>query len=189
MEVLSACSFGDFAVQVTWMSRQVKSHVARSVRPSEQGITASALPTPSIPVLDDPTQRDDEPVEPTDSAGVLRRRSETIADRTESLDKQNDSTAATLPSVRHRTKPVPKSVDRTLMISQPAASSVNPQVANLPAATVAKSTWTQLQQKQLESALNQVAKGASDRWDRIAELVPDKTKVFLVTFYHLLYLV
>jgi len=58
------------------------------------------------------------------------------------------------------------------MIMQPAPSSSNATT------TAAKVTWTQLQQKQLESALNQVPKSATDRWDRIAELVSDKTKVF-----------
>jgi len=154
------------------MSQQVRSHVARSVNPSEQGITASALPVSSIPVLDDPTRREDELCRDLDP--TLPPRSE-MANRDEYRDKQiavsPADSAATLPSVRHRTKPIPKSVDRTLMISQAAPSSSNPTT------TAAKMTWTQQQQKQLEAALNQVPKGASDRWDRIAELVSDRTKV------------
>jgi len=142
------------------MSRQVKSHVARSVSPSEQGITASAFPIPSVPVLDNPTRQDDE------LPG-----------------------AAPLLSVRHRTKPAAKSAERTLMISQPVlASSGANSSSNPPPPVVTKSAWTQIQQKQLESALSQVPKSASDRWDRIAELVPDKTKVFLITFHCFAYM-
>lgn len=40
------------------------------------------------------------------------------------------------------------------------------------------SNWSQIQQKALEDALSSYPKGVLDRWDRIAECVPDKTKVF-----------
>lgn len=43
---------------------------------------------------------------------------------------------------------------------------------------VAGSTgWTQKQQKSLETALACYTKGCSERWERIAKAVPDKTKV------------
>lgn len=53
--------------------------------------------------------------------------------------------------------------------------------------------WSQQQQKALEEALARFPKGCSDRWDRIGEHVPDKTKVskigqimaILVTGLHL----
>lgn len=38
--------------------------------------------------------------------------------------------------------------------------------------------WTQKQQKALETALATYTKGCSDRWDRIAKAVPEKTKVW-----------
>lgn len=38
--------------------------------------------------------------------------------------------------------------------------------------------WSQEQQKSLEDALAKFPKGCTDRWDRIAEHVPEKTKVF-----------
>ena len=37
--------------------------------------------------------------------------------------------------------------------------------------------WTQNQQKLLETALQQIPRGAAERWDRIAKMVPGKTKV------------
>lgn len=39
--------------------------------------------------------------------------------------------------------------------------------------------WTQNQQKLLELALQQFPRGTSERWDRIAKVVPGKTKVGL----------
>lgn len=38
-------------------------------------------------------------------------------------------------------------------------------------------TWTQNQQKLLELALQQFPRGTAERWDRIAKVVPGKTKV------------
>ena len=41
--------------------------------------------------------------------------------------------------------------------------------------------WSQAEQKLLEQALSRVGKDAPNRWDRIAEMVPGKSKVsFLV---------
>ena len=37
--------------------------------------------------------------------------------------------------------------------------------------------WTQKQQKSLETALSVYTKGSSERWERIAKAVPEKTKV------------
>lgn len=37
--------------------------------------------------------------------------------------------------------------------------------------------WSQPQQQALEEALSKFPKGAADRWERISELVPEKTKV------------
>ncbi len=39
------------------------------------------------------------------------------------------------------------------------------------------SVWTQNQQKLLELALQQFPRGTAERWDRIAKVVPGKTKV------------
>lgn len=158
------------------MSRQVKTHVARSVDPSVQGITASALPSsPDHPVMDDPTQREQDR-----DQHPLHQRPETVkgnASHDEQTPTSSRETETSSPVVKHRAKPTPKSVDRTLMISQaPPPSSQAPPPSSKPTTATAAGAWTQQQQKQLESALSQVPKGVSDRWDRIAELVPEKTK-------------
>ncbi|XGW16103.1 hypothetical protein V3C99_001501 [Haemonchus contortus] len=36
--------------------------------------------------------------------------------------------------------------------------------------------WSQLEQKQLETALQQYPKGCEDRWEKIASAVPTKSK-------------
>lgn len=162
------------------MSREVKLHVVRTVDPSAQGITASAVPSLPVSTLDNPTRREDDRFQGqgTSDARELPRSEITNVDesgdkKTAVLPKESETTFS---SARHRTKPIPKSADRTLMIAQSVPSSTKPAVT-AGGSTVVKGTWTQVEQKQLESALNQVPKGASDRWDRIAELVPDKTKV------------
>ena len=48
--------------------------------------------------------------------------------------------------------------------------------------TVVEDIWTQIQQKCLESAMQQFPKSTSDRWTCIARAVPGKTKV-TVTFF------
>ncbi|XP_043824847.1 dnaJ homolog subfamily C member 1 [Dromiciops gliroides] len=50
----------------------------------------------------------------------------------------------------------------------------------------AEELWTQSQQKLLELALQQYPKGTSDRWDKIAKCVPDKSKEECVARYKLL---
>lgn len=42
-----------------------------------------------------------------------------------------------------------------------------------------ETTWSQEQQKCLENALKEIPKDAANRWDLIAEQVPNKTKVTL----------
>ncbi|TRY53826.1 hypothetical protein DNTS_002786 [Danionella cerebrum] len=46
--------------------------------------------------------------------------------------------------------------------------------------------WTQNQQKLLELALQQYPRGTTERWDRIAKMVPDKTKEECMSRYKLL---
>ncbi|XP_056266454.1 dnaJ homolog subfamily C member 1 [Pseudoliparis swirei] len=46
--------------------------------------------------------------------------------------------------------------------------------------------WTQNQQKQLELALQQLPRGTAERWDRIAKLVPGKTKEECMIRYKML---
>ena len=48
----------------------------------------------------------------------------------------------------------------------------------------ASNNWSQKQQKALEAALAQFPKGSLERWERIAKLVPEKTKVVAPTQSH-----
>lgn len=43
--------------------------------------------------------------------------------------------------------------------------------------------WSQQQQKALEEALAKFSKGCTDRWDKIAECVPNKSKVSNINFH------
>jgi len=166
------------------MSRQVKMHVARSVDPAVQGITASSLPSASDHggVTDEPTQRDDDDgdYQQQDQLGLVDAAAQTNCEATQQTATSAVETQTPPAVVQRRAKPAAKSVDRTLMISQAQAcsssSSAKPPPPPPPPAVSA--VWTQHQQKQLESALSHVPKGAADRWDQIADLVADKTKVF-----------
>lgn len=53
--------------------------------------------------------------------------------------------------------------------------------------SAAEDLWTQNQQKLLELALQQYPRGTTERWDKIAKVVPGKTKVSikLITCSHL----
>ena len=154
------------------MSRQLKTHVARSVDPSVQGITASALPASTV--QDDPTQREDDLYQEQETRQWTSEPTVTGTEHGTQRLASKDS-ASMSPSARHRTKQAPRSIERTLMISQTVPCDSKP--GDSSSGAVAKGTWTQLEQKQLESALNRVPKGSTDRWDRISELVPSKTKV------------
>lgn len=58
----------------------------------------------------------------------------------------------------------------------PPTSSV-PQPSKEKATAAADDVWTQNQQKLLELALQQYPRGTTERWDRIAKVVPGKSKV------------
>ncbi|MFT7813850.1 dnaJ homolog subfamily C member 1 [Arapaima gigas] len=51
---------------------------------------------------------------------------------------------------------------------------------------VADEMWTQSQQKLLETALQQYPRGTAERWDKIAKMVPSKTKEECMVRYKLL---
>ena len=163
------------------MSRQVKMHVARSVDPAVQGITASSLPSASDHggVTDEPTQRDDDDgdYQQQDQLGLVDAAAQTNCEATQQTVTSAVETQTPPAVVQRRAKPAAKSVDRTLMISQALACSSS-SCAKPPPPPAVSAVWTQYQQKQLESALSHVPKGAADRWDQIADLVADKTKVF-----------
>ncbi|KAL2097391.1 hypothetical protein ACEWY4_006598 [Coilia grayii] len=54
------------------------------------------------------------------------------------------------------------------------------------AAAVAEDVWTQNQQKLLELALQQYPRGTTERWDKIAKVVPGKTKEECMIRYKML---
>lgn len=53
-------------------------------------------------------------------------------------------------------------------------------------ASAADDVWTQNQQKLLEQALQQYPRGTTERWDKIAKVVPGKTKEECMIRYKLL---
>ncbi|XP_010893668.2 dnaJ homolog subfamily C member 1 [Esox lucius] len=61
-----------------------------------------------------------------------------------------------------------------------------PQPLREKATTVAEDVWTQNQQKLLEQALQQYPRGTTERWDRIAKMVPGKSKEECMIRYKLL---
>lgn len=48
---------------------------------------------------------------------------------------------------------------------------------SLPTSSFPLDGWTQVEQKQLEVAIRSIGKGTPERWDRIAECIPSKSKV------------
>lgn len=73
-----------------------------------------------------------------------------------------DSTAAAEKDSEEEQSPPPSSV---------------PQPSKEKATAVTDDVWTQNQQKLLELALQQYPRGTTERWDRIAKVVPGKSKV------------
>lgn len=139
---------------MTNKSKELKQSHNRTVDPSQQGITLSRLlDSPAVSILPDDLS--------------LRERTEESA------------------TVRRRTHPAPKTADRTLMIGAVQASHNNHVESSAPSGPLGRSGaagndpqfWTQAQQRLLEAALNKFPKGSADRWDRVAELIPGKTKV------------
>jgi DnaJ family protein C protein 1 len=184
--------------EVSAMSRQVKTHCMRSVNPSTQGITADALLTAAV--TDEPTTRENDYDSVIASEGEQSDR--IYCEQTKSLPAVRNSSVhvpqqtslstncmVTDGRVRHRHKPTTKTVDRTLMITQlvPAAASSTVAESHKSAVDVkdqketagtggTAGAWSQQQQRLLEMSLNQFPKSVVDRWDRVAEMVPGKSK-------------
>ena len=101
---------------------------------------------------------------------------QTTSETTQAYDAVNSDSG-----VRKRNKPQAKTADRTLMISK-ANSSKPDDKTSLPDANNSESQsqasqWTQGHQKLLENALIQFPKDLADRWEKISELIPGKSKV------------
>lgn len=141
------------------MSRQIKSSCSRNVDPSSQGITASMLPSCSAVTSHEP-----ELTQTYQNVDIC------------ASERQSSAAAADNKSLSCKAKPVVnKKVDRTLMIAQ--QSAVSTPCTEVKNSLATKDGWSQQQQHLLEQALNKYPKGTADRWDLIAEMIPDKTKV------------
>jgi hypothetical protein len=160
------------------MSHQVKTNYARSVDPCSQGITGTELPFGSACMS----------TQPSENLGEYEIRGE----ESNALPgiQTSDEERQTKLKINARNENVAKlkKIDRTLMITQlpPAVKSsmsCGPTSVQPPANSANYGGWTQQQQRQLELALNQFPKGTADRWDRIAEVIPGKTKVNFYEFH------
>jgi len=150
-------------VQVTAKSHEVKTQYVRSVDPCSQGITATKLPDSSLPESENLIEYE---LSQRESSGHEQLTFE------KKTDAQNASAKQSV-----------KKIDRTLMISQPSATKSNSSNrAAVPSDNATQGTWSQQQQRLLEIALNQHPKGTLERWDKVAEIVPGKTKVTVILF-------
>ena len=141
-------------VQVTAMSLQVKTNCVKSVNPASQGITAEHLPKLFV-----------EP-EGADSSEESELQ---LSDRQPLCRETN---------FERKTKSDTKAINRTLMIGQQQPGDASKKQCALSGDATGKgSAWTQQQQRLLEEALTTYPKGTPERWDRISEMIPDKTKV------------
>lgn len=143
---------GKTVKEVTSKSKELKTNCVKSVDPSQQGITLLKLincPSKKIILPNSTSEREDD-----------------VLNEQPNVRRLVDGSV-----VRQRVNVVPKSLERTLMISTtnvPKPESNNDVDNAL--------MWTQQQQRLLEAALIQYPKGTTDRWDRVAESIPGKSK-------------
>ncbi|KAM4728036.1 dnaJ homolog subfamily C member 1 [Anableps anableps] len=139
-------------------------------------VKLSDLKTPPLPVRSFPvddsvmTQRvggasEEEEEEEEDAALALRRR-----------NKKGSSADSGEGKFRGRRQ---KDFDPTALEEEEAELQGSKEKVN-------QSAWTQNQQKLLELALQQFPRGTAERWDRIAKVVPGKTKEDCMTRYKML---
>ncbi|XP_071948321.1 dnaJ homolog subfamily C member 1-like isoform X2 [Antedon mediterranea] len=76
---------------------------------------------------------------------------------------------------RNKTAKPPQTAERTLLIKD---AKEDEQIVNGDAEEIQSGTWTQLQQKIFETALLMFPKGTSDRFTKVAEQVPEKSKKY-----------
>lgn len=152
-------------LQVTSKSKELKHNPSCAVDPSQQGISLSSL-------MNNTTTRFNLPDDLS-----LR----------EGHASWNDSSqcAEGGATTRRRVHATAKDVERTLMISTAQLRPKSPEetTADIAPAVPDPQQWTQSQQRLLESAMVRFPRGTADRWDRVAELVPGKTKVLTCNQY------
>ncbi|KAL6103650.1 dnajc1 [Pungitius sinensis] len=167
-----AHELGRSVTDVTSKVKQVKNNVSHTtglVKLSD--LRGPLLPLKSFPVSDSVmTQRggavceEEEEEEVEEEAPAVRRRNRKSADGGEGKVRGR------------RQRDFDPAVEEDEVEAEPQANreKVDPTV------------WTQNQQKLLEVALQQFPRGTSERWDRIAKVVPDKTKEECMIRYKML---
>lgn len=106
----------------------------------------------------------------------------TVADELYVIDNRN-STSATAVDTDSSTRSADKgTLASNGVTSTSAENASNSSSVKVPPAAGDATLWSVQQQKMLEWALTNIAKGGSDRWDRIAEHVPGKSKVRMLVY-------
>ncbi|KAM4551491.1 dnaJ homolog subfamily C member 1 [Odontesthes bonariensis] len=175
-----AHELGRSVTDVTTKVKQVKdsvSHTSGLVKLSD--LKGSLLPVSSLPVSSLPV--DD---------GVM---SQKMGGACEEEPEEEEEEEAPISAVRRRTKKCSAALDggeakvrgRRQQDFDPTAvdEEAEPQESREKANP---STWTQNHQKLLELALQQFPRGTAERWDRIAKVVPGKTKEECMIRYKML---
>uniref|UniRef100_A0A1A8J676 DnaJ homolog subfamily C member 1 n=1 Tax=Nothobranchius kuhntae TaxID=321403 RepID=A0A1A8J676_NOTKU len=108
-------------------------------------------------------------------------------------EEQNDEEVDVAPLVRRRNKKPSPAEDGEVKVRGRRQRDFNPNAVEEEEAEPQENkergnavVWTQNQQKLLEMALQQFPRGTSERWDRIAKVVPGKTKEECMIRYKML---
>lgn len=151
-------------LQVASKSKELKHNPSCAVDPSQQGISLSSLMNNTATRFSLP---DD-----------LSLREGHTSWNDDSRCAEGGTTT------RRRVHATAKDVERTMMIGTAQLRPKSPEEKADNAPSVPDPLqWTQSQQRLLESAMVRFPRGSADRWDRVAELVPGKTKVLTCSQY------
>ncbi|XP_062271362.1 dnaJ homolog subfamily C member 1 isoform X1 [Scomber scombrus] len=102
-------------------------------------------------------------------------------------EEVQDEEEEEVPAVRRRSrKPLPAAEGGDLRVRGRRQRDFDPTVEEEEQEEQEELSWTQSQQKLLELALQQFPRGTAERWDRIAKVVPSKTKEECMIRYKML---